>query len=374
MSNHLSLIDARDKVINLTREMAEILKSYPEDTYIENWIKHLVSISLDIEKRIKNIDKYFPGSILREKEIIESEGSMNIESLIALADRLDLAGEEEEANKIDEIVQKMAGKKHYTVSKCETCGKDRELANHLVGGEETLMCDECWKHIEKEDSKASTQPIDALQKLATIADKLDEIGAVEEASMIDAFLAKNAISENRYIMHDKEDCLTDKLNVFVNAKDIDKREEAKQTLIEALDDYMKNDRFVGALDDKCAAKKDERVDEYDYRGHREQQVRKPISRKEVKEHSVKPYQETKSHTLSIRHCPNHIGVPLQRVSEGVWQCSLDGEIFCWDTGWTQDGKAVPGGSVAEQTPASSEISSSSRIFDSREKALQNATY
>lgn len=55
--------------------------------------------------------------------------------------------------------------------------------------------------------------------------------------------------------------------------------------------------------------------------------------------------------LSTRYCPDHAGVPVARVGEQVWQCSLDSKIYDFNAGFTlATGKKVPGSSVANQTP------------------------
>lgn len=56
--------------------------------------------------------------------------------------------------------------------------------------------------------------------------------------------------------------------------------------------------------------------------------------------------------LSTRMCPNHMA-PLARVGENSYRCSLAGEVFNWEQGWTaNDGTKVPGGNVNLQGPYS----------------------
>jgi len=93
-------------------------------------------------------------------------------------------------------------------------------------------------------------------------------------------------------------------------------------------------------------------------------------RKRNDEHSVKGFGESGSH-LNTRYCPDHHGVQTSRIGERVYQCSLDKKIYNYETGYTNyKGENIPGGSVAHQTPESSDyFAAPSRIFDSRENLM-----
>ena len=48
-------------------------------------------------------------------------------------------------------------------------------------------------------------------------------------------------------------------------------------------------------------------------------------------------------TLNTRHCPDHHGEQLERVSDGVFQCPRDGKIYNYREGYkTYDGENHPG--------------------------------
>jgi hypothetical protein len=174
----------------------------------------------------------------------------------------------------------------------------------------------------KEDEKKEAAFFsDMLEKLAVIADTLDTAGLVEEAELVDSFIQKTA-------------------------KDV----------------------LKSVVDWKKENPKTEQSHRYDSKYHHEQQIydpKKPTP--SVKEHHVKTYQPI-GQSLSTRHCPLHIGVPLVRIGEGLMQCSMDGEIYNWEVGgWTDyQGNKSPGGSVAGQTPSATQYEIPSRIFDSRE--------
>lgn len=75
--------------------------------------------------------------------------------------------------------------------------------------------------------------------------------------------------------------------------------------------------------------------------------------------------------LSTRYCPDHPGAPIGRVGSSQWQCSLDGKIFDFESGYTTEkgDKVPPGGApaVANQTPAYH--TEPHAIFDTRTERL-----
>lgn len=84
--------------------------------------------------------------------------------------------------------------------------------------------------------------------------------------------------------------------------------------------------------------------------------------------SIKPPHEA---NLSMRYCPDHVGVQTARVAEHVYQCPLDGKVYNYQTGYVNyQGQRVLGGSVAEQTPPTSDFGGvPMRVFDSRQSIL-----
>jgi hypothetical protein len=162
------------------------------------------------------------------------------------------------------------------------------------------------------------------EKLADLADRLDKVGAIEEANLIDNFIKKQA-----------ED--------FLDYKGEGDTEQSKR---------------------------------YDSKYHHSLQTREPkteqerIDREGRDKHHVNTQQHVDAGHLSIRHCPQHIGVMMGRIGENTYQCPIDGQVYNWETGWTDyDGNEHPGSSVAAQTPDSAGYSVPHRLFDSREKIL-----
>ena len=178
---------------------------------------------------------------------------------------------------------------------------------------------------EEVDSAASLTPV--FERLASVADSLDAVGALEEASMIDMFIQKHA--EGVYDV-------------------VDWKEE----------------------EDTAQSKR------YDSKHHHNLLVREPKRDQERmdsegrKEHHVSTYKSSESHSLSTRYSPDLVGVQLGRVGEGLWQCPITGKVYSWESGFTDmDGNEHPGGSVAAQTPDSSGYGIPHRIFDTRENTI-----
>jgi hypothetical protein len=74
------------------------------------------------------------------------------------------------------------------------------------------------------------------------------------------------------------------------------------------------------------------------------------------------------HPLNTRTCPDHPGAQMARVGEGSWQCNLDKKVYNYQTGYTNEkGDKIPGGDVAQQTPA--QWSEPQSMFDTRETRL-----
>jgi len=75
------------------------------------------------------------------------------------------------------------------------------------------------------------------------------------------------------------------------------------------------------------------------------------------------------HALSARSCPEHHGAQMQRISDHMWRCCMDGKIYNYLTGYTTErNEKVPGGDVAEQTKTMSQLESH-QIFNTRESEL-----
>lgn len=76
-------------------------------------------------------------------------------------------------------------------------------------------------------------------------------------------------------------------------------------------------------------------------------------------------------SLSTRYCPDHRGVQAIRLDDSTYQCPIDGKIYNYETGYIDyEGQRVPGGSIAAQTPTTSNYGGiPMRVYDSRSDVL-----
>jgi hypothetical protein len=211
--------------------------------------------------------------------------------------------------------------------------------------------------------------IEALIKLANL---LDEQGATKEADLVDALIQK-ATKETK-TETPKEESIED---VFTTLSGIaDKLDSIGIVEGANLIDGFIQKTAEDVMKWKDEDKKTEQAKRYDSKYHHSLQIREPkkdqerVDREGRQKHHVSTYQQTNATALSTRHCPDHIGYDLGRIGENTYQCSLDGQVYNWEAGWTDyQGNKHPGGSVAGQTPDSTGYAIPHRIFDSRENSL-----
>lgn len=184
-------------------------------------------------------------------------------------------------------------------------------------------------NLETEKLLSAGQKEEIFMKLAEIADRLDKIGAAEEADIIDGFLLKYA--------------------------------QVKEA----------ND----VLDWKGEDQKSDQSKRYDSKYHRSIQVRDQDKKNQTDregraEHHATTYRPIDG-SLSTRYCPHHVGSMMGRVGENTYQCPIDNTVYNWEVGYTDaNGNDVPGASVAGQTPgATGYFETPSRVFDTREQTL-----
>ncbi len=84
---------------------------------------------------------------------------------------------------------------------------------------------------------------------------------------------------------------------------------------------------------------------------------------------IKEYRPMES-PLNTRTCPDHPGAQMARVAEHTYQCSLDKNIYNYETGYaTMKGNNVPGGSVSNQTQSLYDRPNEFTSFETRENKL-----
>lgn len=88
-----------------------------------------------------------------------------------------------------------------------------------------------------------------------------------------------------------------------------------------------------------------------------------------KREPVEPVLETmKGNAVSLltRHSPDYPGVPLMRVSDGVYQDMMTRKVYDFNRGFVSEtGVAYPGGSVANQTPTTDQYLGFQQVFESK---------
>lgn len=235
-------------------------------------------------------------------------GLMNLDSKDRLGGLLSNFMEDKSTESYESLQEALQGLMNQEEQ--ETPGSDEDIAGQIQ------------KHEEENDIKWASKKA-LFEKLAGIADRLDKMGATEEAGLVDGFIAKHA-------------------------DDVDWKDEADT----------------------------EQSKRYDSKHHHSLQVREPkkdqerVDREGRKTNHVHTQQNVEASALSTRYCPDHVGVSTHRVGESTYQCSLDGKVYNYEAGWTDyDGKEHPGGSLAAQTPDSTGYAVPHRIFDSRENIL-----
>lgn len=93
-----------------------------------------------------------------------------------------------------------------------------------------------------------------------------------------------------------------------------------------------------------------------------------VRESEEEEAPIKPLDKI---SLSSRYCPDHRGVQAIRLDDQTYQCPIDGKMYNYETGYTDyDGQRVPGGSIAAQTPTTSNYGGIPiQVYDSRSNVL-----
>lgn len=360
---------------------------------------------------------------------------MHMNDLIKLASLLDANGEYKAASEIDKLILKTAEEEGIVVSpealqemkdSVSLINDDIEQTIDFLKGTGEQLVDPELDSVT--DSAVSFSHI--FEKLAKIADELDEGGAGKEANMIDGFIKKHAQDFDKdtlEALNQIEDktiaLLTDLHQLFrylPEGEILTAMSELKDTAahaVVAIDKHMSKgadveqesqnlgpavEQEMGELSeevrklessrhyvlDKTAdeailpgvtERKEEADTEqskrYDDRHHHSLQVREPksdqerVDREGRKEHHISTYKPANA-SLSSRYCPDHIGVQMGRVGESTYQCPIDHKAYNWEVGYTDyDGNQYPGGSVAAQTPDSSGYGISHRIFDSRQNTI-----
>jgi hypothetical protein len=199
--------------------------------------------------------------------------------------------------------------------------------------------------IETTPEEVSTITPDAIEDLASFATELDmsdDPRLVKQAAVIDELL--------NIVISNPKKLIEQKIAATLRWKEI--RDKSLAARAKVADDNSVHDTI----------RKMDRLDEA------EEAIEKSkiFDTKETKE--KRPLQVA----MKTRCCPDpkHPGIPLIRISDDEWQCSLDNKVFDFANGFTlSDGTKIPGTSLDAQTEMQQPMRHQTTIFDDRESRL-----
>lgn len=192
--------------------------------------------------------------------------------------------------------------------------------------------------IEKRKKQSSDIDMNQLQTLAAMASELDKTGdpeLIKEASVLDEILLTLAAPRDaRMAFKLAEDQEIQRLREKYRSDSVDK---SYKTPREELEKDLKTADAIKAI-----------------------------------ENSVKEYRPLEA-ALSTRTCPDHPGAQMSRITDSIYQCSLDKKVYNYQGGFTtMKGSKVPGGDVATQTQTFGDRAIEHMSFDSRESKLNGS--
>jgi len=100
----------------------------------------------------------------------------------------------------------------------------------------------------------------------------------------------------------------------------------------------------------------DRDEKYDFKANNAQTLFQSLNDQPKLEANESVLETMKGEALSLltRYSPDYPGVPLMRVSDGVYQDTMTRKVYDFNNGWVgESGQRYPGGSIANQTPAAS---------------------
>jgi hypothetical protein len=164
---------------------------------------------------------------------------------------------------------------------------------------------------EDVDEKIADSALESLIVVANAFDRSDDEVLIKKASVLDELLFS--------IAADPKIMIQNKVSAMQKLKDLREKFKNSQKEIE----LKKRQRKLNRIDEAEKVLKQSGVLDEDKKRNPMQSAR------------------------DSRNCPDHPGVLLYRVGDGVWQCSLDQKVYDWNKGFKlYSGEEVAGGSVA----------------------------
>lgn len=174
-----------------------------------------------------------------------------------------------------------------------------------------------------EPSKLTPQSIEELAAIASAFDQSNDPNLKKQAAVIDELLLTIAAPEDS--LQKKRSDLDNRIQELKNKYNSPR---------ESLKEDIKAEATVKAIDDS---------------------------------QMIKEYRIMQS-PLSTRYDPDHPGVMLNRIGEGIWQSEMTKKLYNFNEGYTLNtGVKVPGSDVSEQTQV--DPREFETIFDTREERL-----
>ena len=222
-----------------------------------------------------------------------------------------------------------------------------DLDNELLveaekaGTEELLIISRCFIGIA-EQLKQAAYSVSSKQETDEVLDLLTSKKSEEKESSEDEEDEKTAslrsLSELANILGESEDISLQKTSSMID----------NILLTLAIDNAEKRNNFYKQFSDKIAeikAKKDSHQENND-------KIKKSFHGQEAidaVDKQLKHYVPMEA-PLKTRTCPDHPGYQIQRISDDVYQCSLDKKTYDFKAGFTTlNGNKVPGTSVEMQS-------------------------
>lgn len=188
-------------------------------------------------------------------------------------------------------------------------------------------------------------------KLCDIAGDKDHI---KVANAIDIALEESTLN-NKDLSY-----VVSRLSEFANCFDNGKEYRSANII----DNFI--NKFAAELWDSA----NDRDSKYNFKDHNEKSLYTKLKEKVdidfPKHESVLETMHGSAPSLLTRHSPDYPGVPLLRVSDGVYQDVMTRKVYDFNKGFVSDtGKVYPGGSTAHQTPTSDQYLSFQQVLESR---------
>lgn len=200
----------------------------------------------------------------------------------------------------------------------------------------------------------------SVETLVEIADWLDQHAISNEAVDSNAFsMAANAIDMAVQEVTASQDPFSDAVKciiVYANILDVDGHRKAAGALDSVLE-------MLGRKFAKVAATREEL---YDAKANNKATLFNSLVEEIAKVEPVYEGLQGGATTLATRNSPDHPGVMMLRVSDGVYQDVMSKKVYDFNKGWVDEkGVKHQGGSVANQTPIYNQYLYMPQIFESR---------